>query len=169
MKIRNSFFVLVSFILLSGCSAFNAYQIANSTIFDPTDLEVSVLKHEDHYKKSSLNYASLFVTWKSYRPAIKNVMSGIYIYVNGKRAGAVTYNTYTVIELLPGTYKVSIGDANNQRETKVIHIKENQDKYYRAGVQPNFFVADALIFAEYPEPNQAYTTISGLTYVTLNQ
>ena len=165
---RIVFFVLATF-LLSGCNAFRAYQIANSTIFDPTDLEVSVLKHEDHYKKSNKNYGSLFVTWKSYRPAIKNVMSGIYIYVNGKRAGAVTYNTYTVIELLPGTYKVSIGDASNQHETKVIHINENQYKYYRAGVNPNFLVADALIFVEYPEPNQAYTTISELTYVTLNQ
>ena len=168
MTIRIIFFVLASF-LLSGCNTFRVYQIATNTIFDPTDLKVSVLTHKAHYKRSSKKHGSLFVTWKSNRPAIKNIMSGIYIYVNGKRAGAVTYNTYTVIDLKPGTYKVSIGDSSNQHETKVIHINGNQDLYYRAGVNPNFFVADALIFVEYPEPNHAYTTISELTYVTLNE
>ena len=166
MTIRIIFFVLASF-LLSGCNTFRVYQIATNTIFDPTDLEVSVLKHKDHYKRLSRRHGSLYVTWKSNRPAIKNIMSGIYIYVNGKRAGAVTYNTYTVIDLKPGTYKVSIGDSNNQHETKVIQIYENQDLYYRAGVDPNFFVADALFFIKYPEPNHALKTIFELTYVTL--
>lgn len=169
MKKRIILLVLASLLLLPGCTAFNVYQIATNTIFDPTDLEVSVLKHKDHYKRSSRSHGSLFVTWESYRPAIKNIMSGIYIYVNGKRAGAVTYNTYTVIDLKPGTYKISIGDSSNQHETKVIHINENQDLYYRAGVNPKFFVADALFLIKYPEPNRALKTIFELTYVTLEQ
>ena len=73
------------------------------------------------------------------------------------------------ISLKPGTYKVSIGDSNNQHETKVIQIYENQDLYYRAGVNPNFFVADALFLIKYPEPNRALKTIFELTYVTLEQ
>ena len=62
-----------------------------------------------------------------------------------------------------------IGETFDLTRERVIQIKENQVIYYRAGVQPNFWVADALTFVEYPEPNYAYTTISELTYVTLNQ
>jgi hypothetical protein len=95
---------------------------------------------------------------------ITHSFSGIHINVDGKQAGAVTWNTYTVLSLKLGMYKMSLGSENDQLDVTVV---ANQAVYYRAGIESNYLALDALILNKVEDITAAKESIKDLTYVVL--
>ena len=95
---------------------------------------------------------------------ITHSFSGIRINVDGKQAGAVTWNTYTVLSLKPGTYKMSIGSEDDQVDVTVV---ANQAVYYRAGIDNNLLALDTLTLNKVEDIAAAKESIKDLTYVVL--
>ena len=152
--------------LASGCAVVDAYQFANQTIFSPTDIDVSIVEHNTHYKKPSNGQGSLYVIWKASKLTGHGAMSGVYIYIDGKQAGALTRNTYTVVDLEPGTYMISVGDSSSQNNNKSIRIAKNQSIYYSTGIRNNLVTADELYLQKFSDEKSAKESMTKLIYVT---
>ena len=157
------------FSLLAGCAALDAYNLARTTVFDPTDIDIKVEEHQEHYKRQSNNNGSMYIVWYATFAKVKQSMSGIYIYVNGKRVSAVKHNTYTVLDLSPGRYKISVGDKSNHEEPITIQINAGDDLYYSTGIRINILMPDSLFLIKNEDTKYAKNTISKCTYVTPQQ
>ena len=166
MKIR-AFMTLILFLLLPGCIVLDSYSLVKHTVLDPTDIGVSLIKHDKHYVREDSTKGSLYIFWSSTFATVKRYMSGIYVYVDGERKSAVAHGTYTVIDLPPGTYSVSIGDYSNIEKVRKIQVKKNDNLYYRVGIENNLIMPDSLYFEADESAEYAKSIISDATYVTL--
>jgi hypothetical protein len=163
MKRITLLIILMCAAVLTGCGP--VMQVKN-TVLNPTDYDVSVVKHELHYQNENINNGSLYVVWSSFTEQLAQSFSGIYINIDGKRAGAIKWESYTVLNLKPGSYKLSVGgEGDNDTEVEVT-IVANQDVYYRAGIENNYLLPDVLTLKK--EDNAAAKDlVKKLTYVTL--
>jgi hypothetical protein len=90
--------------------------------------------------------------------------SGIHVNVDGKQAGAVTWNTYTVLSLKLSMYKMSLGSENDQLDVTVV---ANQAVYCKVGIDSNYLALDALILNKVEDITAAKESIKDPTYVVL--
>lgn len=160
------FFVLP---LLYGCAAYENYRLVKNTLLDPTSLDVEVIRHENHYKRTDLNKGSVFIMWSATLINAKQDFSGIYIYVNGKKESAVKRGTYTVVELMPGSYEIAVGDSDNIKSSKTIEVVVNQSEYYRTGLQSNPISPNSLYLTRVDSEKTAKAIISKSRYVTIDE
>tara|TARA_R110000744_G_C19344414_1_gene559781 strand:- start:661 stop:1149 length:489 start_codon:yes stop_codon:yes gene_type:complete len=153
--------ILMSTAVISGCGT---YMQVKDTFLNPTDYDVQVVKQEQHYQNDNVNNGSLYVVWSSTVELLADSFSGIYINVDGKQVGAVTWKTYTVLSLKPGAYKVSLGSQDDQVDVTVV---ANQSVYYRAGIDKNLLALDTLTLNKVEDIAAAKESIKDLTYVVL--
>ena len=154
-------------IMVSGCIVVDAYNLSKNTLFKPTALDVEVVEHKGHYKRNDNNKASLYVMWPSWIGGPANMVSGIYVYLNGKREGAVKHGAYTVFELPAGSYTLSVGDNEKNNESKLINLEKGQNLYYRTGIDENLVMFDGLYLSHEDDVKFAKKSINTSIYVTM--
>lgn len=154
-------------VVISGCIAVDAYNLSKNTIYKPTALDVEVVEHKEHYKRKDDSKASLYVMWPNWVGGPANMASGIYVYLNGARAGAVKHGTYTVLELAPGSYSLAVGDNESNNGDKVVNLAKGQDLYYRTGIDENLVMLDGLYLSHEDDVKYAKKSINTTTYVTM--
>jgi hypothetical protein len=92
--------------VIAGCGT---YMQVKDTFLNPTNYDVVVVKQEKHYQNDNVSNGSLYDVWSSKVEQLTDLFSGIHVNVDGKQAGVVTWNIYTVLSLKPGMYKMSLG------------------------------------------------------------
>ncbi len=167
--IRITFCLLCPLLMLTGCSAYENYRLVKNTLLDPTALNIEVTRHKNHYERTSSNKGSLYVMWSATLITAKQDFSGIYVYVNGRKESAVKRGTYTAIEISSGSYELSVGDSDNIKSTQSINIIENQDLYFRTGLQSNLISPNSLFLSSVENEKTARSIISKSRYVTFDK
>lgn len=158
-------FVLMLF--LSGCLAADVHRVARGAIYRPTDSTVNAVKQASRYERQESSKGSVYVFWKTNIGNLGDSAPGINIYIDGTIAGALVKNSYTVIELDPGVYEISVGDKKESTEREKIYVDAGDDIYYRTGVRRNVFMFDELVLERYTDAGYAKKVIGKSDYVIM--
>lgn len=147
---RNNFLFLACLFFISGCA---------------TPMVVSLQKHSGHYiATNNPDKAPIYIYRKS---GYIGAMRGIYVDINGKRAGALNSGTYFVYETDPGEVVVSVENWLGKSPYRVVNAEAGKTYYVQGGVKMGLWDADPFIQLVVKEEGE--TDIQKLVYATMKE
>lgn len=147
---RNKLLLLLCLFLLTGCA---------------TPMVASLIKHTGHYIPTNNPNKGLIYIYRE--SSFIGCLRGIYINVNGKRAGALNSGTYFVYEADPGEVVVSVEDWLGKNPYRIINVEAGKTYYVKAGIKMGMWDADP--FINYVAKEEGEGAVKELVYATMKE
>ena len=147
---RKKFLFLACLFFLSGCA---------------TPMLASLQKHPGHYIPANDPNKGLIYIYRE--SAYIGTIRGIYVDINGKRAGALNSGTYFVYETGPGEIVISLENWLGKNPFRVINVESGKTYYVQGGIKMGLWDAD--LFIQVVDKEEGEANIQKLVYATMKE